>query len=57
VFFKIKLKMRKIQPCIGPKNGSLLIAGGGSYGFTKEFMELIGGPKSKIVIGNGCVEE
>ena len=31
-------------------NGTLLIFGGGSNGFYKEFMELVGGPKSKIII-------
>jgi len=42
--------MRKIKSCAGPENGSLLIFGGGSIGFYKEFMKLAGGPKSKIVV-------
>ncbi len=42
--------MRKLKSSTGPKKGSLLIAGGGSIGFFKEFMELAGGPKAKIVV-------
>ncbi len=36
--------------CAGPENGSLLLIGGGSKGFTKKFMELAGGANAKIVI-------
>ncbi len=42
--------MRKLNSCTGPQNGSLIIFGGGSIGFYKEFMELAGGPNSKIVV-------
>lgn len=42
--------MKKANLCSGPEKGSLLIFGGGSIGFYKEFMELAGGPNSKIVV-------